>query len=56
MQSSDSPQPRTAKHPLKQEDFFAQLTQVMRQYDLDGDGILSDEDWQRASNDLAKSG
>ncbi len=52
MHSLDATPAMPSKQALKQEDFLAQLTQVLRQYDHDGDGLLSVEQWQRVSQDL----
>lgn len=39
---------------IRQDDFLAQLTQALATYDTDGDGLLSDEDWQRVALDLLR--
>lgn len=56
MHPPDATSKTQPKHRLRQEDFFAQLSEVLRQYDHDGDGLLSEEDWGRVSRDLQKNG
>jgi hypothetical protein len=40
---------------IRQDDFLAQLTQALAAYDTDGDGLLSDDDWQRVADDLRQT-
>lgn len=40
---------------IRQIDFLAQLTQALALYDADGDGLLSDDDWQRVAQDLQRT-
>jgi hypothetical protein len=41
---------------IRQDDFLAQLAQALATYDTDGDGLLSEGDWQRVADDLRQTG
>ena len=41
---------------VTQVDFLAQLAALIDAYDSDGDGWLTEEDWQRIEDDLQKAG
>ncbi|WP_417241706.1 hypothetical protein [Celeribacter sp.] len=40
---------------VTQVDFLAQLAALIAAYDLDGDGWLTEDDWQRIEDDLQKA-
>ncbi|WP_417272963.1 hypothetical protein [Celeribacter halophilus] len=41
---------------ITQEDFLAQLAQALALYDHDGDGLLTEEEWQWAQDALNDTG
>lgn len=53
-QSQDWDEP-TQITRITQVDFLAQLEQALARYDLDEDGLLSEDEWQKVAKDHAQT-